>query len=113
VTASVSLAVVCLLVLAANWRFAFDVNVPSRYVPRLRNKATYPKAYVHGVTAFAAALGALVLGVPVPALLLILGLACVAWEFTQRGTVDRFDILAGWVGIVLACVVLTVARHGW
>ena len=93
------LAGVVALVLLANRVWGFDVNIPPRYTPRLTNKATYPKVYVHGVTAFAATLGVVALGVPLVAAVIVLALALGPWEWTQRGTIDPYDIAAGLVGI--------------
>lgn len=100
--ATIVLIAVCLLVLLANWFLRLDVNVPAIYTPALTNKASYPKVFVHALTAYGATLGALAFGVPIVAAVVILAVSCIAWEFTQRGTVDPYDIGAGWLGIAVA-----------
>jgi len=94
------------LVLAANWRWGFDKNIPPHYTPRLRNKATYPKAFVHFITALAIIMVAVRLGVDDLYAAIILSLSLPLWEATQGGTIDGFDIGAGFLGVLVSIAIL-------
>lgn len=103
---SALLVLVCAAVLLANLRWRFDVNVPPQYTPNVKNKASYPKVYVHFVTALAATLGVVLLGVPFIVAAIVLAFAAVAFEHTQGGTIDVYDIASAVAGIILAGVLL-------
>lgn len=102
---SIGMALIVLGVLLANVRWQFDVNVPRYYRPAIGNKASYPKAYVHAVTAFAGMLASCGLGVLPQCAFPTMVFGILAWEYTQRGTIDRYDIAAGLVGTVAGLLV--------
>jgi hypothetical protein len=86
--------------LLGNRLLHFDADVGG-YRPALGNHATYPKAYVHAVTGFAATLAAGVFtGAPVAALGVVV-VAAIVWEFTQ-GFFNWLDVVAGAVGAGVA-----------
>lgn len=93
--------VIAAVVLVVNRLAHFDSDAGG-YRPALGNRASYPKAYVHGVTAFASSLAAIVFvgGAPVSCALLVI-LAAALWEFTQ-GFFNWLDVLAGAIGATAA-----------
>lgn len=92
-------AIIVGLVLA-NRKLGFDRSI-GETGPKWVDKALYPKAFVHGVTAFAAMAIMLMFGVwpLVAAALLLAGIA--GWEWSQ-GYWNRLDIVAGIVGMLFA-----------
>lgn len=101
-------AAVAVAVVALNFTRHVDADAGG-YRPQWRNRASYPKAYVHGVSGFAAALAVAVFTGQPAAALLIVAAGAVLWEFSQ-GFVNLLDIAAG-VGGALAACVLYAATH--
>jgi len=104
IIALVLFALLCALVVAANAKYHFDPDIGG-YKPEWKNKAAYPKAFVHAVVAFAIVLA--LPHVPINPLhgSIILAIFLVPWELGQ-GFINWKDIIAGLVGISLALALI-------
>jgi hypothetical protein len=78
------------------------------YVPKLTDKSTYPKAYVHGVGAYALMLTMMVFSLPWLWALLITVAAGYLYERIQ-GFVNKWDVIADVAGAMLAIVITLIA----
>lgn len=93
----------CFGVIVANRAFHWDSD-RGGYTPRISDKATFPKEYVHFVTGLAISGLLLLLGAPWW-VLFIPAVSTYGWEWSQ-GYINRLDILFGILGLLIPVAVL-------
>jgi hypothetical protein len=90
------------IVVGFNRTLRFDPDLGG-YKPAWNNKATYPKMWVHGVTAYMLMDMLLHLGTVWYAATVLMLIAILAYEWSQRFT-NEYDIIAGLIGSAIALI---------
>lgn len=101
--ATVIFATIVLLIVGLNRTLGFDASV-GETKPKPTDKATYPKAYVHFVTAMASFWTMVLCGVNFWAAIAIMLVAIPLYEWSQK-FINKWDMFFGALGVLTAALI--------